>query len=91
MSMSKVQKSIMLNTVLLANSNTAKWIASVLFLLAAILLSSNNEVSKYGMILFLIGHIMLTFVFYKHKDNPMIFQNGVFIIVDVYGVYNWWF
>ena len=90
MSMSKVQKNIMLNTVLRMNSNIAKWIASVLFLTAAVLLSSNNEISKYGMILFLIGHIMLTFVFCKYKDSPMIFQNAVFITVDVYGIYNWW-
>lgn len=70
--------------------NIAKWIASILFLLAAVAVSSNSEISKYGMILFFVGHIMLTYVFYKHKDNPMIFQNGVFIIVDMYGIYNWW-
>ena len=68
----------------------AKWIASILFLSAAILLSSNNEISKYGIIMFLVGHIMLTWVFYKFKDKPMIFQNGVFIAIDIYGVYNWW-
>jgi len=72
------------------NSNVAKWIASILFLIAAILLSSNNEISKYGMILFLIGHVMLTYVFCKYNDNPMIFQNSVFIAVDLYGIYNWW-
>ena len=69
---------------------TGKWIGTFLFLGAAILLSSNSPVSKYGMILFLVGHIILTTVFVILKDKPMIFQNGTFIGIDIYGVYNWW-
>lgn len=69
---------------------TAKWVGTFLFLGAALLLSSNSAVSKYGMLMFLAGHIILTVTFLVLKDKPMIFQNGVFIGVDIYGVYNWW-
>ena len=68
-----------------------KWIATAMFLTAGTLLSLNIAISKIGFILFFTGHIILFFLFLKLKDNPMIVQNGFFILIDSIGIYRWWF
>jgi hypothetical protein len=68
-----------------------KWIATAMFLTAGTLLSLNIAISKIGFILFFSGHIILFFLFLKLKDNPMIVQNGFFILIDAIGIYRWWF
>jgi len=69
--------------------DTLKWISTTLFLSAGLILSLNLPFSKVGFILFLIGHITLLGVFLRHKDWPMIVQNGFFIIIDLIGIYRW--
>tara|TARA_Y100000385_G_scaffold261507_1_gene292303 strand:- start:321 stop:542 length:222 start_codon:yes stop_codon:yes gene_type:complete len=68
-----------------------KWIATAMFLTAGTLLSLNIAISKIGFILFFTGHIILFFLFLRLKDNPMIVQNGFFILIDSIGIYRWWF
>jgi hypothetical protein len=68
-----------------------KWIATAMFLTAGTLLSLNIVISKIGFILFFTGHIILFFLFLRLKDNPMIVQNGFFIVIDAIGIYRWWF
>lgn len=68
-----------------------KWIATAMFLTAGTLLSLNIAISKIGFILFFTGHIILFFLFLRLKDNPMIVQNGFFILIDAIGIYRWWF
>lgn len=66
-----------------------KWLATALFLTAGTLLSLNIEISRFGFFFFGVGHVLLTYYFIKHKDNPMIVQNGFFLIIDGMGVYRW--
>jgi hypothetical protein len=68
-----------------------KWFGTFCFITAALLLSANFEGSRYGFLIFLVGHIILTHLFYKMRDYPLTFQNGFFIIVDVFGIYRWFF
>jgi len=70
-------------------TNYFKWVGTFCFITAAILLSANFEGSRYGFLLFLFGHILLTWLFWKLKDYPLTFQNGFFIIVDMFGIWNW--
>jgi hypothetical protein len=68
-----------------------KWIATAMFLTAGTLLSLNIEASKIGFLLFFSGHIILFFLFLRLRDKPMIVQNGFFMIIDVIGIYRWFF
>jgi hypothetical protein len=69
----------------------SKWIATFLFLTAGTLLSLNLEVSKVGFLFFLVGHVMLTVVFFKQRDWSMLVQNAFFLVIDMIGIYRWFF
>lgn len=71
--------------------NSFKWLATILFLSAGLLISLNIEISRFGFICFLAGHIILSLVFFKNRDYPMIVQNLAFIVIDVIGIYKWFF
>ena len=72
-----------------ARTETAlKWLGTILFFVAGLLLSSNIEASRWGYILFFIGHIIFIYVFWK--DKPMVTQNIMFTVIDVWGIYRWW-
>lgn len=62
-----------------------------MFVMAAVLLSANIEISKYGFILFLFGHIIFSVIFTMLKDWSMASHNIVFLFIDVFGIYRWWF
>lgn len=66
-----------------------KWVGTVFFILSALLITTNFEYSKYGMLTFLVGHVIFVYVFLKHKDWAMFWQNFFFIFIDAWGVYRW--
>tara|TARA_R110002096_G_scaffold69149_1_gene166345 strand:- start:22577 stop:22807 length:231 start_codon:yes stop_codon:yes gene_type:complete len=68
-------------------SAVLKWLGTALFLAAGLLISSNIEISRYGYVLFGIGHLLFMYVFWK--DKPMLAQNIMFSVIDVWGIYNW--
>ena len=69
-----------------------KWIATVSFLIAAALLSSNIDESRIGFVIFLYGHTLLAFHFwFKERDYPMFTNNVMFLGVDMYGIWRWFF
>lgn len=68
-----------------------KWVSTISFLSAAVLLSSNIPESRYGFFIFLLGHIVGLVVFYRVREWSLIVQNGVFIAIDCWGIYRWFF
>lgn len=66
-----------------------KWLATGLFLSAGTLLSLNIEISRFGFLLFFAGHVLLSWYFFKEKDWAMTTQNGFFILIDMMGIYRW--
>ena len=66
-----------------------KWLATGLFLSAGTLLSLNIEISRFGFLLFFTGHVLLSWYFFKEKDWAMTTQNGFFILIDMMGIYRW--
>lgn len=69
--------------------STAKWIGTVLFFTSAMILSLNisPDLIKYTFVLFLLGHMIFAYIFIK--DMPMFFQNVVFMVLDVIGIFRW--
>lgn len=62
-----------------------------MFLFAGAIISMRLSISQYGFIAFLIGHLSLTYLFIKQHDRPMLIQNSAFIIIDLIGIYRWFF
>jgi hypothetical protein len=71
--------------------NKLKWVMAGLFLISALLLTSNISISKIGFLLFLIGHFIGVLVFYIEKDTPMFYHSILFIFIDIWGIYRWYF
>ena len=68
-----------------------KWISTFLFLFAGAILSMRLEISQYGFIAFLLGHAILTYLFIRTRDMPMLVQNAAFLLIDINGIYRWFF
>jgi hypothetical protein len=80
------------NSALTDSKNILKWSSTALFIAAGLLLALNiPDTSKYGFLLFLTGHVVLLHAFIKAKDTPMITQNAFFLIIDLIGIYKWFF
>ena len=68
-----------------------KWIGTVLFFTAGFCLASNFEYSRYGFFAFLTAHLMYVYVFIQSRDYPMITNNALFALIDLWGIYRWFF
>jgi len=71
------------------NDQLYKWIMSITFLGSALLLSSNFEYSRIGFLTFFVGHLMGLYVF--RRDPAMFWHNIIFTVIDLWGIYRWWF
>lgn len=69
--------------------NLWKWISTIAFFVAAIMLSSNIEISKWGFVIFAFGHSIYCVLFTKLKDWPMVAHGAGFLLIDLYGIWNW--
>ena len=68
-----------------------KWVMSITFLLSALILSSNVSFSKLGFLTFALGHVLGLAVFYRCKDTAMVWHNAIFLCIDSWGIYRWFF
>jgi hypothetical protein len=73
------------------NLNILKWILSIIFVVSALLLTSNVSFSKIGFITFFIAHILSCVIFWAVKDSPLFYHNFIFVFIDIWGIYRWYF
>ena len=67
------------------------WLSSILCAGSGLMLALNMEFSKYGFVSFLVSHIFFEFAFIKEKNYPLLFNNTVFLVIDIVGIYRWFF
>jgi hypothetical protein len=68
---------------------TWKWISTITFFIAAFMVASNTEYVKWSFVLFALGHLVYSIMFSVLKDYPMATQGIGFLILDLWGIYNW--
>tara|TARA_R110000851_G_scaffold7493_1_gene29089 strand:+ start:7119 stop:7394 length:276 start_codon:yes stop_codon:yes gene_type:complete len=66
-----------------------KWISTIVFFAGAIMLSSNIEISKWGFMFLAFGHVIYTIMFTWLKDWPMAIHGAGFLVIDLFGIWNW--
>lgn len=71
--------------------NTLKWLASGIGFTGAMTIALNTEYSKYAFMIFIISSIIWMYAGYRQKDWPLVFLNVGFFIVDIVGIYRWFF
>lgn len=67
------------------------WIGSITGIFGAFLLSFNIAFSGFGYIFMFISSIILTSCFYRDNILSMLFQQVIFLIINLIGVYSWVF
>ena len=68
--------------------NSIKWFGNFWFYLGALLVSISTELALYPLVFvtFLLGHILWMFAGATMKDNPLFFQNLLFIPIDIWAI-----
>ena len=67
-----------------------KWWAILILILGGIMLAGKLPVPyslSYALLLF--GHLGMLHTFYDKRDIPMMVVNGVWVIIDMIGMYRW--
>ena len=68
-----------------------KWLASLTAFIGAMTIALNTEYSKYAFFIFIISSTIWMIAGYKVKDWPLVFTNIGFFIVDIVGIWKWFF
>jgi len=71
--------------------NNLKWLASIVGFIGAMTIALNSEYSKYAFMIFIISSTIWMYVGYRVKDWSLVFLNFGFFIVDLVGIYRWFF
>ena len=71
--------------------NNIKWFATGVSFIGAMNIALNTPYSKYAFMIFLISSTTYMYAGYKDKDWPLVFLNVGFFIVDIVGIYRWFF
>jgi hypothetical protein len=67
-----------------------KWWAVILLILGGIVLAGKLPVPLFiPYVLFFFGHGGMLHSFYEKHDYPMMIVNGVWILIDLIGIYRW--
>jgi hypothetical protein len=67
-----------------------KWWAVILLILGGIILAGKLPVPLFiPYVLFFFGHGGMLHSFYEKHDYPMMIVNGVWILIDLIGIYRW--
>ena len=67
-----------------------KWWAITILILGGIMLAGKLPVPyslAYGLLL--LGHLGMLHTFYDKRDVPMMVVNGVWVLIDMIGMYRW--
>lgn len=77
---------------LLTTLATFGWLGTFTGIIGGTLIALNlPDYSKFGFIFFLMSAVSWLVQGYKNKDYPLIILNCVFIVIDILGVYRWFF
>ena len=67
------------------------WIGSITGIIGAILVALNFEFSKFGYFFFLISSVNWAIQAYKNRDNALLSINVAFTLINIIGIYRWFF
>ena len=68
-----------------------KWLASIIGFVGAMTIALNIPESKYAFIIFSFSSIVWIYVGHVMKEYSLVFLNFGFLIVDMIGIYRWFF
>ncbi len=66
-----------------------KWIGTGTGVAGAILIALNIGAVGIGFVLFTISSSLWTYAGWAHREMSLVVLQGVFLVIDVVGVYNW--
>ena len=77
----------------LSTTDKLKWLGNIFFFTAALFYTSKFEFgyfesAAWASPIFLLGHVLFCFIFWK-RDAALLWQNLVFVGVDLWGIYRW--
>jgi nicotinamide riboside transporter PnuC len=67
------------------------WIGSITGIIGAIFVALNFDLSKFGYMFFLISSTTWAYQAHKNKDNALLVINIAFTIINIIGIYRWFF
>jgi len=73
----------------LSTSRFLEWTGSILAVSAAILLALNIEISAWAYVGYLFSSLLLTAWGLRQKAYGIAWQNSVFIVINLLGIYRW--
>jgi hypothetical protein len=73
----------------LNTSHVLEWSGSILAVSAAILLALNIELSPWAYVGYLFSSLLLTAWGLRQKAYGIAWQNSVFILINLLGIYRW--
>lgn len=73
----------------LTMSHFLEWTGSILAVSAAILLALNIEISPWAYVGYFFSSILLTVWGIRQKAYGIAWQNSVFIVINLLGIYRW--
>lgn len=66
-----------------------RWIGTGTGFAGAILIALNIGAVGIGFVLFTISSSLWTYAGWAHREMSLVVLQGVFLVIDVVGVYNW--
>ncbi len=66
-----------------------KWIGTGTGVAGAILIALNIAAVGIGFVLFTVSSSLWTYAGWAHREMSLVVLQGVFLVIDVVGVYNW--
>lgn len=72
-----------------STSGFLEWTGSILAVSAAILLALNIDISPWAYVGYLCSSLLLTVWGIRQKAYGIAWQNSVFIVINLIGVYRW--
>ena len=66
-----------------------KWVGTGTGVAGAILIALNIGAVGIGFVLFTISSSLWTYAGWAHREMSLVVLQGVFLVIDVVGVYNW--
>ena len=71
---------------------TFGWLGTATGIAGGVLIALNSPLySKFGFIFFLLSASSWFIQGYKNRDYPLMLLNCVFVVIDILGIYSWFF
>ncbi len=73
------------------NTKRLEWLGSLSAIVGAVLLARNDQYSAFGYLFFLVSSFFLVVYCVKVKATGLFWMQMVFVAVNAFGVYRWFF